>query len=127
MGLKRDGEKNPLEKEDDGIGFRDLSMFNQDLLDKQGWRLLHKPNSLLYSVLKAKYFPNCSFLEAPVPSHSSFAWSSLTQARHIIRMGTRWRIGSGSLVDIWRDKWISSCSPSKVLSSRQILPQIAKV
>ena len=78
------------------MGFRDLSLFNQALLAKQGWRLMQQPNSLLHKVLKAKYFPDCTFMEAAVPSHSSYTWRSIAQARHVIRLGTRWRIGSGS-------------------------------
>ncbi len=66
------------------MGFRDLAMFNQALLAKLGWRLLQRNNTLLYRVLKAKYFPDCSFMEATIPSHPCFAWRSIAQARHII-------------------------------------------
>uniref|UniRef100_A0A2N9F1N7 Reverse transcriptase zinc-binding domain-containing protein n=1 Tax=Fagus sylvatica TaxID=28930 RepID=A0A2N9F1N7_FAGSY len=92
-------------------------MFNLALLAKQGWRLLQNPDTLLHRVLKAKYFPDCSFLDAQIPSHSSFTWRSLAQARHIIRLGTRWRIGNGSQVNIWKDNWISSSSPLKIIFS----------
>jgi hypothetical protein len=102
-------------------------MFNLALLAKQGWRLLQNPDTLLHRVLKAKYFPDCSFLDAHIPSHSSFTWRSLAQARHIIRLGTRWRIGNGSQVNIWKDNWISSSSPLKIISPRQILPENARV
>jgi hypothetical protein len=61
-------------KSEGGMGFRDLVLFNQALLAKQGWRLLQQPTSLLSRVLKAKYFPNCSFMEADIPGHSSFSW-----------------------------------------------------
>jgi hypothetical protein len=74
-----------------------------------------------------KYFPNCSFLDAQIPSHSFFTWRSLAQARHIIRLGTRWRIGNGSQVNIWKDNWISSSSPLKIISPRQILLENARV
>uniref|UniRef100_A0A2N9GDA6 Reverse transcriptase domain-containing protein n=1 Tax=Fagus sylvatica TaxID=28930 RepID=A0A2N9GDA6_FAGSY len=87
-------------KIDGGIGFRDLATFNQALLAKQ---------------------------EAEIPSHSSFTWRSLAQARHIIRLGTRWRIGTGTQVQIWYDKWLNTCPPYMVLSPRQILPEHATV
>ncbi|KAL5571472.1 hypothetical protein UlMin_021069 [Ulmus minor] len=53
-------------KEKGGLGFQNLEGFNKALLAKQGWRLIRYPDSLVGKVLKACYFPNCSFLEAKV-------------------------------------------------------------
>ena len=49
-------------KECGGMDFKELKYFNLALLAKQGWRLQNGHNSLLYRVLKAKYFPNGDFL-----------------------------------------------------------------
>jgi hypothetical protein len=70
-------EKMDRSKRIGGMGFRDLNYFNKALLAKQGWRLCQNPSSLLGSILKAKYFPNSSFLEASLGKRPSYAWRSI--------------------------------------------------
>jgi hypothetical protein len=45
-----------------GMGFRDLDIFNDVLLAKQGWILLQFPESLVARVMKNKILPQCGFL-----------------------------------------------------------------
>ncbi|XP_065633239.1 uncharacterized protein LOC136069073 [Quercus suber] len=90
-------------------------------------QLLHNQDSLLYKIYKAKYFPNNSLLEATIPSHSSYAWRSITQGREIIKQGSCWRVSNGSLINIWADKWLPSDANQRVLSPRTILPPEARV
>ena len=53
------------------MGFQDLSMFNDSLLAKQTWRLLK--NLDFSKMFKAKFYPNCSILEAKDSRLASYA------------------------------------------------------
>lgn len=53
-----------LPKDCSGMGFRDLVSFNKALLAKQCWQLMKSPESLIARILKAKYYPHTSFMEA---------------------------------------------------------------
>ena len=99
-----------------GMGFRDLAHFNNALLVKQAWRLLHNKETLFYKVFKAKFFPNHSFLEAKDSSSGSYAWKSLLQGRDVILDGACWRVGDGKSIKIWQHHWLPRKHPTKVLS-----------
>ena len=72
------------------MGFRDIQKFNNTLLAKQVWRLIHQKDILLYKVFSAKYFPNGSIMEALVPQKCSYAWWSILQAREVIEKCAIW-------------------------------------
>ena len=74
-------------KSQGGMGFKDLAMFNDALLAKQTWRLIHDTQSLFYKVFKAKFFPNTSMMEARAPSNASYAWKSILKGRDVIKRG----------------------------------------
>ncbi|KAL5570275.1 hypothetical protein UlMin_026850 [Ulmus minor] len=93
-------------KERGGLGFRDLSCFNQALLAKQGWRLIRKPDSLVAGVRKACYYPYGDFLTARKESKASFVWRSIIWGREVIERGSRWRIGLGLTIDVIQDRWV---------------------
>jgi hypothetical protein len=114
-------------KGEGGMGFHNLKLFNSALLAKQVWRLIVFPNSLLGRILKAKYFPNYSIMDANIPPHSSFTWRSIASAREVIKLGSSWRIGNGSQIRVWHDKWIPFSRSHKILSPIQRLPLDARV
>lgn len=70
-----------------GMGFRDLGLFNQAMLARQGWRIVTDPDSLCARVLKGRYFPNSDFWNAPKPTATSFTWHSILFGRDFLRKG----------------------------------------
>lgn len=87
------------------MGFKDFECFNNALLAKQGWRLLTNPNSLVGRLLKAKYFPNVSFLKAELGRCPSFLWRSIWDGKALLQEGLRWKIGYVSEVGVM-DRWL---------------------
>ena len=65
------------------MGFKEIEKFNDSLLTKQVWRMINNPNSLCHHVFKARFFPNCSILEAKDSSIGSYAWKSILSARDV--------------------------------------------
>lgn len=96
-------ERMGFSKTHGGLGFRDMIVFKQTLLAKQCWRLLKEPNSMTARILKAKYYPNTSFLEASMGRHPSYAWQSIMSALPILQRGLVRRVGNGSDIWIWGD------------------------
>ena len=93
-------------KSEGGMGFKELSLFNEALLAKQTWQLLHNKNSLFYRVFKSRFFPNCSIMEAKEGHGGSNAWKSNQKGRGVIRRGVKWRVGNGESIKIWGNNWL---------------------
>jgi hypothetical protein len=86
-------------KSSGGLGFRDLVLFNQALLAKQGWRLIQHHSSLVANIFKYKYYLS-SFLDSSLGSRVSFVWRSLFQAKRLLHLRVLWRVGNGSSIRI---------------------------
>ncbi|XP_019200084.1 PREDICTED: uncharacterized protein LOC109193683 [Ipomoea nil] len=69
------------------MGFRKIREFNLAMLEKQAWRLIDHSSSLLSRTYKAKYYPNCTFLEAQLGSNPSFVWCSIHEVQPILQRG----------------------------------------
>ena len=76
-----------LFKKECGMGFKDLANFNDALLAKQAWRLLHNKDSLFYRVFKMKFFFKLWHLEAQESSTGSHAWHSIIKGKRCSAQG----------------------------------------
>jgi hypothetical protein len=93
-------------KKEGGLGFRDIHAFNLAMLANQCWRLGDKLDPLCARILKAKYYPNTSVLEAKPKSGMSYTWRSILGGLEVMKLGVIWRIGDGRNIKIWSNPWI---------------------
>ena len=114
-------------KAQEGMGFRDLSCFNKALLAKPLWRLWKTPESLIAKIMKAKYFSDCSVLEAPLGTKPSFPWRSIHSSMDLFQEGLVWRVGNGKTIRIWKDRWLNTPTTYRVQSPPKILADNATV
>lgn len=61
---------------------------------------------MVTQMMKAKYYPHTSFLEAKVSSNPSFMWRSILESQEILKQGIRRRIGDGEDTDVWKVPWL---------------------
>ena len=67
-------------------------------------------------VFKARFFPNCTSMEAKHLSGGSHTWNSILHGTDVLLRGCRWRIGNGKAVSIWQDQWLPRKNMPQVLS-----------
>lgn len=114
-------------KDKGGLDFRDLVMFNRALLAKQFWRILNEPDSLVASILQAKYFPHTTIMDAKLGSRSSLAWRSILASKDLINSDAIWKIGDGCDVRVWGDKWLPIQTSFSVQSPRTLAAENMRV
>lgn len=114
-------------KSQGGLGFRELESFNLAMLAKQGWHLINYPDSLATRLLKEKFYPQSTFLSAPLGIWSSYIWKSITQSRGLLQEGMLKRVGDEKSIKIWENKWVSSPTTFKIQSLIRLLNPTACV
>lgn len=102
------------------MGLRDLTCFNQALVAKQGWRVVHFPESLMARVLQARYFKNSSFMQAKLGYNLSFIWRSILWGRQVLQNGMWWKIECGKHVKVYQSRWIPRPTSFKILSKASL-------
>jgi hypothetical protein len=87
-----------LPKNCGGMGIRDLHCFNQAMLAKQCSRLWKIEDRLIAQIMKAKYYPDCSVLDARTSGDKSFiCLEKHTKLLSTLKNGLIWRVGNGNL------------------------------
>ena len=77
------------------------------------------PDSLCAQIMKGRYYPDLDFMHAIVPKSASPIWQAIVAGREALQAGLIMRVGDGSSIPIWEDKWISdtiSMSPMSIIT-----------
>lgn len=98
-------------KKEGGMGFRYLHLFNQALLANQAWKILQRPESLLFRMLKARYFREGNLLTANRGSQPSYGWNSLRYGCLLLKDGLQISIGDGRSTELGNDPWLPTNPP----------------
>jgi len=90
-----------------GLGFRDITCFNDGLHAKISWRILQKPTCLLARILLGKYCKTTPFLDSKAPGNASHGWKGICIGRDLLKQHLGKALGSGSNTLLWYEPWIS--------------------
>lgn len=93
-----------MAKLDGGLGFKDFKSFNLALLASQWWRVMNRPESLAFKVLRAKYFFKDDPMKVRLRASSSFLWRNLMAGREVVARGSLLRVGNDTSIDVWSDR-----------------------
>ncbi|XP_026459988.1 uncharacterized protein LOC113360733 [Papaver somniferum] len=93
-------------KEEGGLGFRDLKLFNRSLLAKSAWKLCTDDTSVCALSLKAKYFPDGKVFSIKENPNYTWSWKSISYELMFIKKYSCWSIGNGHKIMIWIYRWI---------------------
>lgn len=96
-----------------GLGFKDVTSFNDALLAKISWRILRNPTCLLARCLLGKYCKSEPFLSCKAPSTASHGWRSVLIGRDLLLKQLGWVVGTGESIDAWKDPWLSYCDQKR--------------
>jgi hypothetical protein len=64
------------------------------------------PESLVGRVLRAKYFPRGSILDASMTAGVSYTWRSILKGVALLKEGLVWRVGDGTKIKVCSDPWV---------------------
>lgn len=102
-------------KEMGGMGCRRVREFNLAMLGKQAWHVMMKSQSFISKLLKARYFPKCSFIYSELGRNPSYVWHSIITAKNLVIEGNLLKVGEGASIKVWSDPWIPDAEKKELL------------
>ncbi|GJW04980.1 RNA-directed DNA polymerase, eukaryota, reverse transcriptase zinc-binding domain protein [Tanacetum coccineum] len=107
-------------KDQGGIGFKSLELWNKTLLVKHLWNVASRKESLWVKWINVVKLKKISVWDVSADSKDSWGWKCPLKLRSCIGDHMRYRIGDGNSINVWHDKWHEGISLSSLFSKKEI-------
>lgn len=77
--------------------------------------------------MREKYLKNEGLLQAKLGGGPSNIWRNLWSSLELVKEWRAWRVGDGSTVHIWLDKWLPNHISPRLQSPVKNMPSVSKV
>ncbi|GKF08675.1 hypothetical protein Tco_0042899 [Tanacetum coccineum] len=107
-------------KDQGGLGFKSLELWNKTLLAKHLWNVAARKESLWVKWVNVIKLKGRSVSDVTIQKDDSWGWKSIFELRDMVGEHMRYIIKNGTTMNIWHDKWCSEESISKTISKKDI-------
>ncbi|GJZ84342.1 hypothetical protein Tco_0649681 [Tanacetum coccineum] len=107
-------------KDQGGLGFKSLELWNKTLLVKYLWNVASKKESLWVKWINVVKLKNRSVWDVAIDPKYSWGWKCILNLRNMVRDHIRFSIGNGKSVNVWHDNWNSERSLASMISKKEI-------
>ncbi|GJY24381.1 RNA-directed DNA polymerase, eukaryota, reverse transcriptase zinc-binding domain protein [Tanacetum coccineum] len=103
-------------KEEGGLGIKDLSKWNEVLMSKHLWNAATMKESIWVNWISKNRLKGASIWEIDCDNNASSGWKSILGLRDKMRQHIICKVGDGSSIFLWHDKWWGPEPLSKLIS-----------
>ncbi|GKD44979.1 RNA-directed DNA polymerase, eukaryota, reverse transcriptase zinc-binding domain protein, partial [Tanacetum coccineum] len=107
-------------KDQGGMGFKSLEVWNKTLLVKHLWNVASKKESLWVKWINVVKLKMRSVWDVAADSKDSWVWKNLLSLRDWVGKHMRYKVGNGKSINVWHDKWNDGDYLSKNISKKEI-------
>ncbi|GKC74514.1 RNA-directed DNA polymerase, eukaryota, reverse transcriptase zinc-binding domain protein, partial [Tanacetum coccineum] len=107
-------------KDQGGLGFKSLELWNKTLLVKHLWNVAAKKESLWVKWINVVKLKQRSVWDIDIDSKDSWGWKCILSLRSWIGNHMRYRIGNGENANVWHDRWHKDISLSSTISKKEV-------
>ncbi|GJR41735.1 putative RNA-directed DNA polymerase [Tanacetum coccineum] len=99
-----------------GLSIRRLDPFNKALMVTHVWKLINHKESLWVQWIHTYKLLSRNFWDVPCHGNMTWGWRKIFQLRLLIREFIWYKVGNGSSISVWHDKWCDLSPLSNLIS-----------